>query len=134
MKTNGIGQVILRVVLGFIFFMHGLSKFQGGIDNTAGYFESLGLFGFIAYIVAIIELIGGIALVLGLGTRIVAALLAVIMLGAIFTAKLSAGLLGDGQMPGYELDLALLAMSIYFVLARRIYLSLDNKFFNRNKS
>ena len=41
----------------------------------------------------VIELIGGIVLILGIGTRIVSVLFAVIMLGAIFTVKLSLGFL-----------------------------------------
>lgn len=127
MNKQEIGKLILRVILGLTFFIHGLVKFQGGISNTVGYFDSLGIPGFLAYAVAIIELVGGIALVLGIGTRIVAALLALIMAGAIITAKIPAGFLGNGQMAGYELDLALLAMSIFFVLADKSVLSLDNK-------
>lgn len=129
MNKNEIGKFILRVVLGFIFFIHGLSKFQGGISNTAGFFDSLGIPGFMAYMVAMIELVGGIAVILGIGTKIVSVLFAIILLGAIFTAKLPAGLLGNGQMAGYELDLILLAASIYFVLAKESVLSLENKFF-----
>ncbi|PAE23800.1 DoxX family protein [Bacillus sp. 7894-2] len=127
MNKNELGHFILRAILGLIFFIHGLSKFQGGISNTAGFFESIGIPGFMAYIVAVIELAGGIALILGIGTKIVSVLFAVIMLGAIFTAKLSLGLLGNGQMAGYELDLILLAASIYFVLAKDSPLSLENK-------
>src|SRR6185437_16498062 len=100
-------------------------KFQGGINNTVGYFDSLGIPGFTAYVVALIELIGGIALILGIGTRIVSVLFAVIMLGAILIVKLPVGILGNGQMAGYELDLALLAMSIYLVFANRSAFSLD---------
>lgn len=129
MNKNEIGKFILRIVLGFIFFIHGLSKFQGGISNTAGFFDSLGIPGFMAYMVAMIELVGGIAVILGIGTKIVSVLFAIILLGAIFTAKLPAGLLGNGQMAGYELDLILLAASIYFVLAKESALSLENKFF-----
>lgn len=61
-----------------------------------------------AYVISLIELIGGIALILGVGTRIITVLFAVIMLGAIAKVKFSAGLLGNGQMAGYELELALL--------------------------
>ena len=129
MNRNNAGAFVLRVVLGLIFFVHGLSKFQGGIGNTVGYFESLGILGFLAYVVASIELIGGIMLILGIGTRIVSILFAVIMLGAIFTVKLSGGLLGDGQMAGYELDLALLAMAIFLAIAGSSSLSLGNKLF-----
>lgn len=130
MNKNEVGKVILRVVLGLIFSAHGLSKFQGGITNAVGFFDSLGIPGFMAYVIALIELIGGIALILGIGTRIVAVLFAFIMLGAIFTVKLSAGLLGNGQIAGFELELALLAMSIYLVFANKSVLSLDNKLFS----
>ncbi|WP_243291538.1 DoxX family protein [Bacillus sp. FJAT-47783] len=123
------GNVFVRVVLGLIFFIHGLSKFQGGLNNTAGFFDSIGIPGFMAYVVATIELIGGIALILGIGTRIVSLLFAVIMLGAIATVKLPAGLLGNGQMAGYELELALLSMSIYLVFANKYAFSIENKLF-----
>lgn len=128
MNKNEIGQVIIRVVLGLTFFIHGLVKFQGGIANTAGYFDSLGIPGFMAYVVAVIELLGGIAMVLGIGTRVVSILFAIIMLGAIFTAKLSLGFLGNGQMAGYELDVALLAMSIFFIFANKTSFALDQMF------
>lgn len=128
MNSNEIGKIILRAVLGLTFFIHGLSKFQGGITNTVGFFDSLGIPGFMAYVVAVIELIGGIALFLGLGTRIVSLLFALIMIGAIFTVKLSVTFLGNGQMAGYELDLILLAASIYFFFAEKSKLSLDQVF------
>ncbi|MEK4537980.1 MULTISPECIES: DoxX family protein [Peribacillus] len=131
MNRNEAGQVFLRIILGLTFFIHGVSKFQGGIGNTAGFFDSLGIPGFMAYVVAFIELVGGLALIVGFGTRIVSILFVVIMLGAIFTAKLPAGFLGNGQMAGYELDLALLAMSVYLACANRSLFSLDNKLFNK---
>ncbi|WP_213422459.1 DoxX family protein [Bhargavaea massiliensis] len=127
MDKNDIAKVILRVILGFTFFIHGLVKFQGGIANTVGYFDSLGIPGLMAYAVATIELVGGLAMILGIGTKIVGILFAIIMIGAIFTAKLSLGFLGNGQMAGYELDLILLAASLYFVLADRSVLSADHK-------
>ena len=129
MNRNDAGSVVLRVILGLTFIIHGLSKFQGGLGNTAGFFESLGIPGFSAYVVAVIELIGGILLILGIGTRVVSVLFAAIMLGAIFTAKLSAGFLGDGQMAGYELELALLAMAIFLAMANSTAFSLGNKIF-----
>lgn len=134
MKNKEFGKVILRGILGLIFFMHGLSKFQGGISNTVGYFDSLGIPGFLAYAVAAIELIGGIALVFGLGTKLIGLLFTLIMIGAIFTAKLHAGFFGNGQMAGYELELALLAMSIYFIFANHATLSLDRKLLNSTRN
>jgi len=120
------GLSLLRVFLGITFLVHGVDKFQGGIANTAGFFESLGLPGFSAYIVALIELIGGIALIVGLGTRVVAALLVIILAVATIKVKFAIGFLGNGQMAGYELDLALLVIAVYFVLKGRTLWAIDN--------
>lgn len=131
MNKHEVGHVILRVVVGITFFVHGLSKFQGGISNTVGFFESLGIPAFMAYVVAVIELVGGAALVIGLGTKVVGALFVIVMAGAIFTAKLPGGFLGNGQGAGYELDLLLLAASLYFVLAVPSNLSVDRFFLKK---
>lgn len=128
-KTSEMGTFIIRVVLGIIFMVHGLMKFQGGIENTAGFFESIGLPGFAAYAVGGIELIGGISVILGLGTRILSAAFAVIMIGAIVMLKLAKGFAG-----GYEFELALLAMSLHLSLSANQSLSLDNLFFKKKEN
>ncbi|MCA1022022.1 DoxX family protein [Halobacillus litoralis] len=125
------GSLVMRAVVGIIFFMHGLAKFQGGISGTAGWFESMGIPGFAAYATAVIELIGGLLLLIGLGTRITAALLAVIMIGAIVTVKWEAGLMGSDGAAGYELDLALFAIAFYFVWNGSSTLSVDQMIRNR---
>lgn len=127
-KKYEIGALILRLITGFTFFLHGLSKFQGGIENTVGFFSSVGIPGFLAYIVAIIELAGGALMILGLGTRIIGVLFAVVMLGAIFTVKLSAGFMGTDGGAGYEFDVALLAMSVSLALSGSSMLSFDSLF------
>ncbi|WP_078592860.1 DoxX family protein [Evansella clarkii] len=125
---NEMGAVILRVVLGVVFLAHGLDKIQGGVGNTAAWFDSIGLPGFLAYAVVLIETAGGIALILGLATRIVAGLLAVVLAGAIITVQLSAGFLG-----GYAYDLALLAMAVYlFINGSKLY-SADQLLFSGKK-
>ncbi|EEM09728.1 DoxX family protein [Bacillus pseudomycoides] len=113
-----IGNLIIRIVLGVTFFMHGLAKFQSGIDNIAGWFTSIGLPGALAYGVATVELVGGLLLIIGLGVRYIGLLFALILVGAIVKVKWSAGLLGDGKNPGYELDLALLAMGLYLFIVK----------------
>ncbi|MBM7586177.1 putative membrane protein YphA (DoxX/SURF4 family) [Bacillus pakistanensis] len=133
LRKYEIGAFILRILLGFTFFIHGLAKFQDGIENTVGFFESIGLPGFSAYVVAGIELIGGIALILGIGTRVISVLLALIMIGAIFKVKLAGGFLGNGQMAGFELDLALLAISAYLALTNRSAFALDNVIFQSKR-
>jgi putative oxidoreductase len=122
---NEVGALILRVVLGITFFIHGFVKFQGGIENQVGWFSSIGLPGFLAYVVAIIELVGGFALFVGLGTKVISALLAILMIGATVKVKLALGFLGNGQMAGYELDLALLAMAAYLAINGSKLLSLN---------
>ncbi|TKI86548.1 DoxX family protein [Bacillus mycoides] len=113
-----IGNLIIRIVLGVTFLMHGLTKFQSGIDNIAGWFTSIGLPGGLAYGVATVELVGGLLLILGLGVRYIGLLFALVMVGAIVKVKWSAGLLGDGKNPGFELELALLAMGAYLFVAK----------------
>ena len=130
---NEVGALILRVVLGITFFIHGFVKFQGGIENQVGWFSSIGLPGFLAYVVAIIELVGGFALFIGLGTKVISALLAIVMIGATVKVKLSLGFLGNGQMAGYELDLALLAMAAYLAINGSKLLSL-NQLISQNNS
>ncbi|WP_325176644.1 DoxX family protein [Paenibacillus alkalitolerans] len=122
------------MVLGVTFLMHGIVKFQSGIGNIAGWFESIGLPGFLAYAVAVIELAGGIALIIGLGTRIVSVLIALIMIGAILKVKLAAGFLGSQQAAGYELDLMLLAVSILLALSGSKLFALDKLFVSSNKT
>jgi uncharacterized membrane protein YphA (DoxX/SURF4 family) len=128
LNKNEIGTLLLRVVLGIVFLSHGFSKFQGGIENTVGWFDSIGLPGGLAYVVAIIELVGGIALILGFGTRIAAVLIGVLMIGAIFTAKLPAGFLN-----GYAFDLVLLIVAAHLALNGSKLLSLGQLIFKGEK-
>ncbi|MFP3489156.1 DoxX family protein, partial [Staphylococcus sp. SIMBA_130] len=65
-------------------------------------------------------------MIVGLGTRIVAALFIIVMLGAIFTVKSGTGFIG-----GYELDLALLGMSLALLISGGGVISVDNKLFSK---
>lgn len=118
-----LGALIVRIVLGVTFLLHGLQKFQSGIEKAAGFFQSIGLPGFLAYTVGGIELIGGICMIIGLGVRVFGALFSIIMLGAILTVKLSQGFVG-----GYELDLALFAMSLHLLISGNRVLAVDGLF------
>ncbi|WP_261176532.1 DoxX family protein [Anaerobacillus sp. CMMVII] len=124
---NDIGALILRVTLGIIFLSHGLVKFQGGIENIAGWFESIGLPGFMAYGVGLLEVIGGIALIVGLGTRVISGLFALLLLGAIIKVKFAAGFLD-----GYAYDVVLLAIAIHLSLNGARFFSLYQSFFAKN--
>ncbi|AIM17760.1 DoxX family protein [Neobacillus sedimentimangrovi] len=131
---NEIGALVLRVTLGALFLIHGIVKFQGGIENIVGWFDSIGLPGFMAYGVALLEIIGGIALIIGLATRPVSGLFALLMIGATLKVKLAVGLLGNGQMAGYELDLAFLAIAVYLVINGSKLLSVSQLIFHKDSN
>lgn len=133
LKKYEVSTFILRVVLGATFFVHGLVKFQGGIENIAGWFASIGLPGFMAYGVGLLEVVGGIALIVGFGSRIVSALFVLLMAGAIIKVKLAGGFLGNGQGAGYELELAFLAMSLLIAINGSKLFALDQLLFNKEK-
>lgn len=124
-----VGILISRVTVGIIFLVHGLMKYQGGIDNTIGFFEQLGIPGYLAYPVGAFEIIGGVCAIIGLGTRIFAAIFSVIMITAIISAKYAMGFAG-----GFEFELALLVMSIHLLLAGSRLLALDRIFTNQTAS
>ncbi len=134
LQKHEIGALILRVTLGVLFFIHGLVKFQGGIENIVGWFESISLPGFMAYGVALLEMIGGIALIIGFATRLVSVLFALLMIGATLKVKLSIGLLGNGQMAGYELDLAFLAIAVYLIINGSKAFSVSQLLFNQDST
>lgn len=75
--------LILRVASGSLFVAHGLLKvFVFTLPGTVGFFESLGLPGFLAYLTIIAEVGGGLALILGVATRAVSLALIPVLLGA----------------------------------------------------
>lgn len=96
----------MRVILGLIFVVHGWMKIQG-MDMTVGFFGTLGLPAVVAYLVAAIEFLGGLAVLLGVFAQCASWLLALVMIGAVVMVKSGMGLVG-----GYELDLALLGLAV----------------------
>lgn len=89
-----LGLFLIRLVAGTIFIYHGVSKLSN-MEGTIGFFASLGFGAFLAWLVAFIELLGGISLIIGLWSRLFAGLLAVIMIVAIFGVSLSKGFVAN---------------------------------------
>ncbi|HVE88415.1 MAG TPA: DoxX family protein [Burkholderiaceae bacterium] len=82
-RTGPYAAFTLRVALGVMFIAHALLKvFVFTLPGTVQFFESLGLPGVLAYATVAAELVGGVMLILGVGTRWVAALLIPVLLGA----------------------------------------------------
>ncbi|MEO8841451.1 MAG: DoxX family protein [Kofleriaceae bacterium] len=88
-KLEWLGPLAVRVTLGIVFVTTGWGKLHG-LDAVTQYFASLGIPAphAQAVLVSIVELVGGLMLVLGFGTRIAATLLVGVMAVAIWTAKL----------------------------------------------
>jgi putative oxidoreductase len=117
-KVQGWGLTILRVVVGIVFLVHGSQKlFLMGFGGVAGMMEGLGVPapGLFAVIVTLVEVLGGLALILGLFTRLAAIPLAVDMLVATLTVHLPNGF--SAQNGGYEFTLVLLAASVALAVA-----------------
>jgi putative oxidoreductase len=82
--------------------------------------------------VAVLEVAGGIALILGLLTRPMAVLLMVNMLGALFLVHAPAGVFADKG--GYELVLLLAAAALAIALVGPGRISVDHALFGRKES
>lgn len=108
--ARDIALLLARVAIGVVFIAHGWQKlFVNGIDGTAGFFGQVGVpaAGAAAWFAALVELVGGAALILGLAVPVAGALLIVNMIGAFVFVHAGAGLFVD--QGGYELVLTLAA-------------------------
>lgn len=112
LKNNtDLALLLVRLGVGLVFVAHGWQKLDG-MEGTVAFFGSIGLSAFWAYLVAWVELIGGIAMLAGLYTNWAGLLLAIVMLVAITMLKFSKGFLG-----GYEFDLVLFLASLSIVFS-----------------
>jgi putative oxidoreductase len=104
---------LLRISLGVMFLAHSvvLKHFTFSLAGTAGYFESIGLPGLLAYVVFSIEALAGVALVLGIGTRIATVAVLPVLLGA-FWVHLGNGWVFSADGGGWEYPLYLIVLTI----------------------
>jgi len=126
--------LVLRLVVGTIFIMHGYQKvFTFGIAGVTTAFTQMGvpLPALVAPLVAVLELVGGIALVLGVVTRIAGLLLAIDMLCAILIVH---GKNGFFAPKGMEFVLGNMAMALALALAGAGAYSLDAMMARRGRS
>lgn len=110
-KYSDLGIFLLRVSVGVIFILHGVSKFS----NITGLATAMGVpsMSWLVYLLAIIEVVGGAFLILGVYVNVVSTFLAIVMLGAIYFKSVVWGISFVGvKGTGWEFDLVLLAANI----------------------
>jgi putative oxidoreductase len=126
---------LLRVVLGTVMFAHGAQKLLGwfggyGFDGTVGFFtQSLGIPAPVATLVVIAEFFGGLGLISGFLTRLSAAGIAAVMVGAIHFAHFGNGFFmnwtGQQAGEGYEYHLVVIALALALVVKGGGWASMD---------
>lgn len=112
-KTAPYGAFALRLTLGLMFLSHSviLKYLTFTLPGTAQYFQSLGLPGVLAYVVFAAEALGGLALVLGVQTRLVSLALIPVLAGALWVHS-GNGWVFNSQGGGWEYPLFLIAVSV----------------------
>jgi putative oxidoreductase len=114
------GPFPIRIIAGIAFILHGLPKLSN-LPGTEDFFANMvGLPAALALPVGLLEVIGGIAILVGFLTRIASILFIIEMIGSTIVAKLPKGFVG-----GYELDLLLIAISISLILTGPGRLSIE---------
>lgn len=119
------GLLPIRIMAGLTFLAHGIPKFFD-VSDGYGFFESVNLPPELFVPIGVLEVAGGLAILLGIVTRIASALLIIEMIGAILLVKLSKGFIG-----GYEFELLLISISASLVILGPGKISIENYIFKR---
>jgi putative oxidoreductase len=115
-RTAPYAALAMRLALGIMFIAHGLTKvFVFTPAGTAGFFESIGFPGFLAYPVMAFEVIGGLMLVMGVYARWVAAI-AVIQLFVAATVHFGNGWSFTNANGGWEYPIFLTISALVVTL------------------
>src|SRR5438552_4282812 len=129
-RQLNLGLAVLRVAVATIFIRHGAQKlFVFGFAGVAGAFTQMGVPfpGLMGPLIGLLEFFGGIALVIGLLTRLIALGLVFDMLGAILLVQLKNG------FSRYELEFLLLGSSLALVLTGAGRFSVDGLLASRQE-
>jgi len=117
--------LIMRIVIGVVFFPHGAQKVFGwfdgyGYSGTMAFFTGAGIPAFLAFLEIMAEFLGSLGLVTGLLTRLAAFGIGVNMVVAIFLVHLPNGLFmnwtGKQAGEGFEYHLLVIAIAISLVM------------------
>jgi putative oxidoreductase len=126
-----LGLLVLRVVVGLLFFGHGAQKLFGwfggyGLEGTGGFFEQIGFphGKRQAALAGLSEAVGGLLLALGLLTPLAAAMITAVMLVAVSKVHWAKGVWS--QDGGFEYNLVLVIAAFAVTAIGAGDWSLDN--------
>jgi putative oxidoreductase len=83
LRSDDAGKLVLRLGLGLIVLVHGISKLSGGLGYISGLLASHGLPPALAYLVYVGEIVAPLMLIVGLYSRAAACIVVINMLAAI---------------------------------------------------
>ena len=128
----------LRLIVGYGFMQHGFAKLSRGPDVFAVILHGLGVPAphFMAWMTILVEILGGLAILLGAFVRLASVPMSAVLIVAIFTVHLPYGfssikLISAASRrptfgpPGYEVDLLYLACLVALVIGGSGPLSID---------
>ncbi len=126
-----ISLLALRAILAAVFIAHGGQKIFGwwggpGLQGFVEHLQQTGIPIFLAYLAAFTEFFGGIALLIGLLTRLASLGLLIVMAVAVFTVHFKNGFFAQNR--GYEYPLTLLVIAFSLLLTGPGCFSLDALF------
>lgn len=135
-SQNNWAGLLLRVTIAVVLFPHGAQKLLGwfggfGFDGTMQYFtQTVKLPYIIGLLVILIEFFAPIALVLGVGSKILAAVIAILFVGIMFTSSINHGFfmnwLGNQAGEGYEFFLLAIGASLALMFNGSGKFAIDN--------
>lgn len=123
-----LGPLVTRLSLGIMLIAHSL-YLKGvvySLAGTAAFFQSIGLPGWTAYAVFAVELVAGVALIVGYQVRLAAAAVIPVMIGATWAHR-SAGWLFSNEGGGWEYPLFLTAILVAQVFLGAGAYALENR-------
>lgn len=115
-KNKDISITLMRIVIGLIFLTHGYMKWAGFADASLTF-----------KILAIVEPLGGIAILIGMLTRWAALGIAIIMLGAMQMKIANVGIMGFAGKGGWEFDALIFAACVMMMTVGAGKWSMDAK-------
>jgi len=124
--------LVVRLFLGVSLVMHGYPKMKGGWRQAGQWMKSLGIPAGAAILATVVELVGGVFLVIGLLVPVVAVIVAIQFASVVGmkTSKMGARFISMEQgKPSYEIDAFYLVLALALVILGAGVLSVDSALF-----